>query len=123
MNKIILLFDISERYGQSLMQGIVRYYKENGSALFCRMPLYYRESLGIKGILKFAKDWGAQGIVGQLNNTMHVKKIADSGIQLILEDFKERFEDFPNITGGYFETGQMGNCGNDQYWVECRTLQ
>jgi LacI family transcriptional regulator len=108
MNKIILLFDISERYGQSLMQGIVRYYKENGSALFCRMPLYYRESLGIKGILKFARDWGAQGIVGQLNNSRHVKKIAESGIQLILEDFHERFEDFPNITGGYFETGQMG---------------
>jgi LacI family transcriptional regulator len=108
MNKIILLFDISEQYGQNLLMGIVKYYKENGSALFCRMPLYYRETLGIKGILKFAKEWGAHGIIGQLEYTRHVKKIADSGIHLILEDFKERFDEFPNITGGYFEAGQMG---------------
>lgn len=108
MNKIILLFDISEQYGQSLLLGIVNYYKENGSALFCRMPLYYRETIGIKGILKFAKEWGAQGIIAQLEYTRHVKKIADSGIHLILEDFKERFNNFPNITGGYYEAGQMG---------------
>jgi LacI family transcriptional regulator len=108
MNKIILLFDISEKYGQSLLTGIVRYFKENGSALFCKMPLYYRETLGIKGIIKFAKEWGAHGIIAQLSNTRDVKKIADSGIHLIVEDFKERFAEFPNITGGYFEAGQMG---------------
>ncbi|ULQ53281.1 AraC family transcriptional regulator [Flavihumibacter fluvii] len=108
MHKIILLFDISEQYGQSLLLGIVKYFKENSSALFCRMPLYYRETLGINGIVKFAREWGAQGIVAQLDNTKQVKKIADSGIHLILEDFRERFDDFPNITGGYFEAGQMG---------------
>lgn len=108
MNKIILLFDISERYGQDLLSGIVKYYKENGNALFCRMPLYYREKLGIKGILKFAKEWDAQGIIAQLDNTRDVKKIADAGMHLILEDYKERFEEYPNITGGYYEAGQMG---------------
>lgn len=107
-NKIILLFDISEQYGRSLLAGIVKYYKENGSALFCRMPLYYRETIGIKGILKFAKEWGAQGIIGQLEHSRHVKKVAEAGIQMVLEDFKERFNEFPNITGGYFEAGQMG---------------
>ena len=108
MHKIILLFDISEQYGQSLLSGIVNYYKENEPALFCRMPIYYREKIGIKGILKFAKEWGAQGIIAQLDNTRDVKKIADSGILLILEDFKERFDEYPNITGGYYEAGQMG---------------
>ncbi len=108
MHKIILLFDISEQYGQSLLAGIVNYYKENEPALFCRMPIYYREKIGIKGILKFAKEWGAHGIIAQLQYTRDVKKIADSGIVLILEDFKERFDEFPNITGGYFEAGQMG---------------
>ncbi|GAO42714.1 AraC family transcriptional regulator [Flavihumibacter petaseus] len=108
MNKIILLFDISEKYGQDLLTGIVQYYKEHGPALFCRMPIYYREAIGIKGILKFAKEWGAQGIIGQLDNNRHVKKIAESGIHLILEDFKERFDEFPNITGGYYEAGRMG---------------
>lgn len=108
MNKIILLFDISEQYGQNLLSGIVNYYKSNEPALFCRMPLYYRETLGIKGVLKFAKEWGAHGIFAQLDNTRDVKKIAESGIHLILEDFKERFDEFSNITGGYVETGRMG---------------
>lgn len=108
MNKIILLFDISEKYGQSLMMGIVRYFKENSNALFCNMPIYYRETIGIRGILKFAKEWGAQGIIAQLNNTRDVRKIAESGIHLIVEDYRERFEEFPNITGGYYEAGQMG---------------
>lgn len=108
MNKIILLFDISEKYGQSLMMGIVRYFKENSNALFCNMPIYYRETLGVKGILKFAREWGADGIIAQLYNTRDVKKIAESGIHLIVEDYRERFDEFPNITGGYYEAGQMG---------------
>ena len=65
MNKIILLIDNSEQYGRSLLKGIVRYSKEKGPWLFCRMPLFYRETLKMKGIIKFAKDWGAQGIIGQ----------------------------------------------------------
>src|ERR1044072_4570272 len=99
MNKIILLFDISEQYGRNLLAGIVKYYKEHGSALFCRMPLYYRETIGIKGILKFAKDWGAHGIIGQLEHSRHVKKVAEAGIQMVLEGFKEGFDELLYMPG------------------------
>lgn len=108
MIKIILLFDISEQYGQNLMMGIVRYFKENSNALFCKMPYYYRETLGVKGIINFAKEWGAQGIIAQIKNKSDAKKIIDAGIHLITEDFHERFDEVSNITGGYFEAGQMG---------------
>ena len=108
MIKIILLFDISEQYGQNLMMGIVRYFKENSNALFCKMPYYYRETLGVNGIINFAKEWGAQGIIAQIKNKKDAKKIIDAGIHLITEDFHERFEEVSNITGGYFEAGQMG---------------
>ena len=106
--KIILLFDISEQYGQNLMMGIVRYFKENSNALFCKVPFYYRETLGVNGIISFAKEWGAQGMIAQIKNKRDAKKIKDAGIHLITEDFHERFDGFPNITGGYFQTGQMG---------------
>lgn len=108
MHKIILLIDISEEYGQNLMKGIVKYSKENGPWMFCKMPLFYRETLGMDGIVDFARDWGANGIIAQLYNDLDVKKVLDAGIYLIVEDFKERFSDIPNITGGYTEAGKMG---------------
>jgi len=108
MNKIILLIDNSEQYGRSLLKGIVRYSKEKGPWLFCRMPLFYRETLKMKGIIKFAKDWGAQGIIGQLYNDKGIEMALKAGLHLIGEDFKERFTEIPNITGGYHEAGRMG---------------
>lgn len=108
MTKIILLFDISEHYGRSLLKGIVKYSKEHGPWLFCRMPLYYRETLKMKGIIKFAKDWGAHGIIGQLYNDKGVQTALNAGLHLIGEDFTERFTEIPNITGGYKEAGKMG---------------
>jgi LacI family transcriptional regulator len=108
MHKIILLIDISEEYGQNLLKGIVKYSKEHGPWIFCRMPLFYRETLGMEGIVNFAKEWEADGIIAQLYNDLDVKKVLDAGIHLIAEDFKERFMEIPNITGGYLEAGKMG---------------
>jgi len=108
MHKIILLFDISEEYGKNLLKGITRYSKEHGPWVFCRMPLHYRETLGMDRVLEFAKEWEADGIIAQLYNSSDIRKILDAGIPIIAEDFKERFSDIPNITGGYFETGRMG---------------
>jgi len=108
MHKIILLFDIGEEYGQKLLKGIARYSKENGPWIFCRMPLFYRETLGMKGIVKFAREWEADGIIGQLYNNDDIKQILNAGIHVIAQDFKERFSNIPNITGGYFEAGEMG---------------
>jgi len=108
MHKIILLIDISEEYGQDLLKGIAKYSKEHGPWVFCRMPLFYREKLGMEGIVNFAIEWGADGIIAQLYNDLDIRKVLDAGIYLIAEDFKERFTDIPNITGGYIEAGEMG---------------
>jgi LacI family transcriptional regulator len=108
MHKIILLIDISEEYGQNLTKGIVKYSKEHGPWVFCKMPLFYREIFGVEGIVKFAKEWGADGIFARMSNDQDVKKILDANIHLIVEDYKERFAGIANITGGYIETGKMG---------------
>jgi hypothetical protein len=68
MYKIILLLDFAEEYSKSLMKGINAYSREFGPWIFCRMPLFHRETVGIDGILKWALEWGADGIVGQLYN-------------------------------------------------------
>ncbi|MEB2777559.1 DNA-binding transcriptional regulator [Algoriphagus sp. D3-2-R+10] len=107
MQRIILLLDFAEEYSKSLLKGISAYSSKNGQWTFCRMPLYYREMVGVKGILTWAKEWRADGIIGQLYNEME-EEFIDGGIPVIAQDFKERFSKIPNITGSYRQTGVMG---------------
>ena len=108
MIKIILLSDFSEEYNKNLLRGITRYSKDHGPWTFCKMPTYYRETIGIDGILKWAKEWEADGIIGQFYNDEEVEKFTKAKIPVIAQDFKERFTDIPNITGAYKETGRLG---------------
>lgn len=107
MYKVILLLDFGEEYSKALLKGISKYSSENGNWSFCRMPLYYRETMGVKGILEWAKEWKAHGIIGQLYNEMETE-FYESPLPIIAQDFKERFKKIPNITGLYRQTGKMG---------------
>ncbi|HEX8676417.1 MAG TPA: transcriptional regulator, partial [Segetibacter sp.] len=80
MIKILLLLDFAEEYHKNLLQGIIRYSREFGPWVFFRMPIYYRETIGIDGILKWAKDWGAKGLIGQLHNNSEIWKFTNEGI-------------------------------------------
>ncbi|MDB5242505.1 MAG: transcriptional regulator, AraC family [Spirosoma sp.] len=108
MPKVILLSDFSEDYGKSLLRGITAYAKENGAWVFCRMPLFFRETMGARGIIQWAQDWGADGMIAQLYQEEDAELIIRAGIPLIAQDFKERFGNVPNITGDYYETGKLG---------------
>jgi LacI family transcriptional regulator len=108
MIKLILLSDFSEEYYKNLLRGITQYSRDHGPWTFCKMPTYYRETLGIDGILQWAREWEADGIIGQFYNDEEVEKFTEAKIPVIAQDFKERFTDIPNITGAYRETGRMG---------------
>ena len=108
MYKIILLIDFAEEYSKALLKGIAKYSKEHGPWIFCRMPLFQRETIGLDGILEWALEWGADGIIGQLYNDPNIEKFIAAGIPVIAQDFKERFKEVPNITGAHKEAGEMG---------------
>jgi LacI family transcriptional regulator len=108
MIKIILLSDFAEEYNKNLLRGITRYSKDHGPWTFCRMPTYYRETMGMDAVLQWAKEWEADGIIGQFYNNEEIKKFTAAKIPVIAQDFKERFTDIPNITGSYRETGRLG---------------
>lgn len=108
MIKIILLSDFAEEYTKLLLRGITRYSRDHGPWTFCRTPLYYRETMGIDGIVQWALEWEADGIIGQFYNEEEVRKFTDAGIAVIAQDFEERFDNVPNITGDYHETGRLG---------------
>jgi len=105
--KVILLLDFAEEDSKDLLRGIKSYAKQSGRWLFCSMPLFYRETIGVSGILAWAKEWGADGIIGQLYNDPDIEQLLNANIRVIAKDFKERFQNIPNITGGYYEAGEM----------------
>jgi len=105
--KIILLIDLSESFGRNLIRGISRYSDIYGPWSFCKMPPFYRESYGIEGILDFAKEWGAHGIIGQFNHSDEISKLIDEGLYIIAVDFREQFEQIPNISGDYIKSGEL----------------
>ena len=106
--KILLLIDFSEEYSKNILRGITQYSKEFGPWKFCRMPSFYRETMGIDGILRWAQEWGAHGIIGQFYNDNDINKIIKAKIPIIAQDFKDRFTNIPNISGAYYETGKIG---------------
>ncbi len=108
MYKIILMIDFAEEYSKGLLKGIAKYSKEHGPWVFCRMPLFQRETKGMGGIFDWALEWGADGIIGQFYNDPQVSLFIDAGIPIIAQDFKERFKEIPNITGQHFNAGVIG---------------
>ncbi len=107
MHRVILLMDFFEEFSKQLLTGITQYSKQHGSWVFCRMPLYYRESKGVAGIVEWAKNWQADGLIGQLYHDKDIELFKKAGIAVIAQDFKEPFTEIPNITGAYHETGEL----------------
>lgn len=108
MSRIILLTDFSEEYAQNLLRGIVRYSREVTPWVLCKMPFSYRVKHGLEGVLKWAKEWNADGIIAQFYNSDDVTLFRKNGIAVIAQDFKDRFKEIPNITGDHHTAGRMG---------------
>lgn len=106
MIKILLLIDYSSEFDRKLLRGLVQYSKENGPWLFYRLPSYYNGMYGEKGILKWAKEWEADAIIGQWNNdTIDLLKELD--IPIVLQNYHHRSTTYSNLTGDYKGTGRM----------------
>lgn len=108
MARIILLTDFSEEYAKSLLKGIVKYSLEHSPWVLCKMPHSYRVKNGVEGVLRWAQQWEADGIIAQFYNTDNVQIFKENGIAALAQDFKERFTEIPNITGDHHLAGRMG---------------
>lgn len=106
MIKILLLIDYSSEFDRKLLRGLVQYSKENGPWLFYRLPSYYSTMYGEQGILKWAKEWKANAIIGQWNNdTIDLQK--ELNIPVVLQNYHHRSVTYSNLTGDYKGTGRM----------------
>jgi LacI family transcriptional regulator len=105
--KILLLVNFSEEYGRGLLNGIAKYSRLFGPLNFCRIPLINGNKKELKNVIAWAKAWGADGIIAQIENERAYEKLLQLGIPIIAQDTNERFIGIPNITGLYKKTGQM----------------
>ncbi|WP_108821756.1 DNA-binding transcriptional regulator [Dysgonomonas sp. Marseille-P4361] len=108
MARVILLTDFGEEYSNNLMKGIVQYSRETSPWVLCKMPLSYRDVHGIEGVLRWAKEWKADAIIGQFYNTDNVSLFKEENVIAVAQDFKDRFTNIPNITGNHIRAGEIG---------------
>ena len=107
MLRLLITTDFTESFANKLLQGIVRYSRRKEQWAICRMPPSFKAKIGIPGVVKWAKDWGADAVIGQFEETDDVKLFEKNGIVVVAQDFKKRFTTIPNITADYIGTGRM----------------
>ncbi len=109
MIRIIFLTDFTETYSHSLLLGVQKYAKEQSqeSWVICRMPPSYKQQYGIEGVVQWALNWKANAIIGRFEQNDNIELLLQHGIAVIAQDFKQRFNSIPNITGDYIATGEM----------------
>lgn len=99
MVRLIFLSDFTEAFPHILLQGILRYAKENAQKewVVCRMPPSFKSQFGIEGVLEWAKNWKANAMIGRFDNDENVSLLQQNGITVIAQDYKRRFTNIPNI--------------------------
>ena len=107
MLRLLIISDFTEAFPSKLLSGIVRYSRRKEQWVICRMPPAYKSHIGIPGVVKWAKDWGADAVIGQFEHSDDVELFARNGIVCVAQDFKQRFKSIPNITADYIGTGRM----------------
>ncbi len=107
MVKLLFITDFTESFAYALLKGIIRYSNHTEQWVVCRMPPAYKRELGLKGVIKWAKKWGADVVIGQFEATDKVELFRRNGIVALAQDYKSSFSNIPNITGDDIKTGRM----------------
>ena len=107
MIKVILLIDCASEFDRKLMRGIMKYSKENGPWLFYRMkPQIYSGKDREEQVIKWAKKWNADAIIGRWNETKS-SLLEELNIPVVLQNNRMRSSIYSNLTGDYEGTGIM----------------
>lgn len=107
MKRLIILSDFTESFAHKLLKGIIEYSRGREPWTVCKMPPSYKEREGIEGVVKWAKQWNADAIIGQFSQNDDISLFRKNGIIALAQDYEIRFDDIPNITSEYFLTGAI----------------
>ena len=107
MIRVLIISDFTESFSHKLLAGIVDYSRQKEQWIVRRMPPEYKAQIGIPGVIRVAKEWDVDAVIGQFEPTDDIGLFGQNGIVAIAQDYKKKFTTIPNITGDYLGTGRM----------------
>jgi LacI family transcriptional regulator len=107
MIRVLIITDFTESFSHKLLSGLVDYSRRKEQWIVRRMPPSYKAQIGLPGIIRVAKEWEVDAVIGQFEPTDEVGLFAENGIVAVAQDFKKKFSTIPNVTGDYIGTGKM----------------
>lgn len=107
MVRLVFITDFTESFAYCLLRGIIKYSQQTQQWEVCRMPPAFKRKVGMKGVVEWAKKWGADVVIGQFEPDDNVSLFEKNGIIAIAQDYKKKFDTIPNITADYLTTGRM----------------
>ena len=107
MIRVLIISDFTESFSHQLLAGLVDYSRQKEQWIVRRMPPEYKAQIGIPGVIRIAKEWDVNAVIGQFEPTDDIGLFAENGIVAIAQDYKKKFTTIPNITADYIGTGRM----------------
>ena len=107
MIRVLIISDFTESFSHKLLAGLVDYSRAKEQWIVRRMPPEYKAQIGIPGVIRVAKEWDVDAVIGQFEPTDDIGLFAENGIVAIAQDYKKKFTSIPNVTGDYIGTGRM----------------
>ncbi|MCR5408061.1 MAG: substrate-binding domain-containing protein [Bacteroidales bacterium] len=106
--RLLIISDFTEQFPYRLLRGIMAWSRRSEQPwVVCKMPPSYKREIGIKGVVRWAKDWRANVVIGQFDPEDDVSLFRKNGIVAIAQDYITQFDDIPNITAEYELTGRI----------------
>ena len=107
MIRVLIISDFTESFSHKLLAGLVDYSRQKEQWIVRRMPPEYKAQIGIPGVIRVAKEWDVNAVIGQFEPTDDIGLFAKNGIIAIAQDYKKKFTSIPNITADYLGTGRI----------------
>ena len=106
--RLLIISDFTEQFPYRLLRGIMAWSRRSEQPwVVCKMPPSYKREIGIKGVVRWAKNWRANVVIGQFDPDDDVTLFEKNGIVAIAQDYISKFDTIPNITADYQLTGSM----------------
>lgn len=106
--RLLIISDFTEQFPYKLLRGIMAWSRRSEEPwVVCKMPPSYKREIGIRGVIRWAKNWRADVVIGQFDPEDDVSLFRKNGIVAIAQDYISKFDSIPNITADYELTGAM----------------
>jgi len=106
--RLLIISDFTEQFPYRLLRGIMDWSRRSEQPwMVCKMPPSYKREIGLDGVVRWAKDWKADVVMGQFDPGDDVSLFRKNGIVAIAQDYITQFKEIPNITADYLHTGTI----------------